>query len=250
MELPEFFRDYFLVSETLRGGDSPSCPLCLTGAGDKVLFREEVSGVLLSPSPAPQAPSAPQGQLLLGSGSSAPSWPLCSWPSSFGASHCVLRMKLRAPAPAQSPAPARPSQPGAPTQSLVLQEGDHRWINPVARALQLLNSLYGPFGRTHGIGRCAKVWLPPLRPHQSHGSVSPQRWHCAVPPPGQVFGGPVCQGGQQRGGCCSWGVLEPPVPWRGEDLVPGLGCQPRCVPGPLVGAWGCSPGLAPSAPPR
>ncbi|NXH43802.1 VP33B protein, partial [Dicaeum eximium] len=36
-------------------------------------------------------------------------------------------------------------------------EGDHRWINPVARALQLLNSLYGPFGSTYGIGRCAKM---------------------------------------------------------------------------------------------
>ncbi|XP_061855555.1 vacuolar protein sorting-associated protein 33B isoform X1 [Colius striatus] len=36
-------------------------------------------------------------------------------------------------------------------------EGDHRWINPVARALQLLNSLYGPFGRAYGIGRCAKM---------------------------------------------------------------------------------------------
>ncbi|XP_068059530.1 vacuolar protein sorting-associated protein 33B isoform X2 [Anomalospiza imberbis] len=36
-------------------------------------------------------------------------------------------------------------------------EGDHRWINPVARALQLLSSLYGPFGRTYGIGRCAKM---------------------------------------------------------------------------------------------
>lgn len=38
-----------------------------------------------------------------------------------------------------------------------LQEGDHRWINSVARALQLLNSLYGPFSRAYGIGRCAKV---------------------------------------------------------------------------------------------
>ncbi|NXC61708.1 VP33B protein, partial [Aleadryas rufinucha] len=36
-------------------------------------------------------------------------------------------------------------------------EGDQRWINPVARALQLLNSLYGPFGKTYGIGRCAKM---------------------------------------------------------------------------------------------
>ncbi|NWV15303.1 VP33B protein, partial [Ptilonorhynchus violaceus] len=36
-------------------------------------------------------------------------------------------------------------------------EGDHRWINAVARALQLLNSLYGPFGKAYGIGRCAKM---------------------------------------------------------------------------------------------
>lgn len=36
-------------------------------------------------------------------------------------------------------------------------EGDHRWINSVARALQLLNSLYGPFSRVYGIGRCAKM---------------------------------------------------------------------------------------------
>ncbi|NWQ68731.1 VP33B protein, partial [Neopipo cinnamomea] len=36
-------------------------------------------------------------------------------------------------------------------------EGDHRWINPVARALQLLNSLYGPFRKAYGIGRCAKM---------------------------------------------------------------------------------------------
>ncbi|KYO20884.1 vacuolar protein sorting-associated protein 33B [Alligator mississippiensis] len=36
-------------------------------------------------------------------------------------------------------------------------EGDHRWINTVARALQLLSSLYGPFAKTYGIGRCAKM---------------------------------------------------------------------------------------------
>uniref|UniRef100_A0A8C3JPX8 Vacuolar protein sorting-associated protein 33B n=1 Tax=Calidris pygmaea TaxID=425635 RepID=A0A8C3JPX8_9CHAR len=36
-------------------------------------------------------------------------------------------------------------------------EGDHRWINSIARALQLLNSLYGPFGKVYGIGRCAKM---------------------------------------------------------------------------------------------
>ncbi|XP_009319773.1 PREDICTED: protein regulator of cytokinesis 1-like [Pygoscelis adeliae] len=33
-------------------------------------------------------------------------------------------------------------------------EGDHRWINSVARALQLLNSLYGPFGKAYGITLC------------------------------------------------------------------------------------------------
>ncbi|XP_030353716.1 vacuolar protein sorting-associated protein 33B isoform X5 [Strigops habroptila] len=44
-----------------------------------------------------------------------------------------------------------------PRALVVLQEGDHRWINSVARALQLLNSLYGPFGRAYGIGRCAKM---------------------------------------------------------------------------------------------
>lgn len=38
MELPEFFRDYFLVSGTLCGGDSPSCPPCLAGAGGTMLF--------------------------------------------------------------------------------------------------------------------------------------------------------------------------------------------------------------------
>ncbi|XP_061302460.1 vacuolar protein sorting-associated protein 33B isoform X1 [Pezoporus flaviventris] len=44
-----------------------------------------------------------------------------------------------------------------PRALVVLQEGDHRWINSIARALQLLNSLYGPFGRVYGIGRCAKM---------------------------------------------------------------------------------------------
>ncbi|KAH0620143.1 hypothetical protein JD844_014776 [Phrynosoma platyrhinos] len=36
------------------------------------------------------------------------------------------------------------------------QEGDQRWISTVAQALQLLSSLFGPFTRTYGIGRCAK----------------------------------------------------------------------------------------------
>lgn len=76
--------------------------------------------------------------------------------------------------PAVSPAHLQqqfPSQPACqgclPTVPLSLQEGDHRWINSVARALQLLSSLYGPFGKAYGIGRCAKVrprcWAQPGR---------------------------------------------------------------------------------------
>ncbi|XP_069758331.1 vacuolar protein sorting-associated protein 33B [Narcine bancroftii] len=40
-------------------------------------------------------------------------------------------------------------------------EGDHRWLCTVAKALQLLHSLFGPFSKTYGIGRCAKMtrWL-------------------------------------------------------------------------------------------
>ncbi|XP_060550699.1 vacuolar protein sorting-associated protein 33B isoform X2 [Pantherophis guttatus] len=36
-------------------------------------------------------------------------------------------------------------------------EADQRWINTVAQALQLMNSLFGPFTETYGIGRCAKM---------------------------------------------------------------------------------------------
>lgn len=36
-------------------------------------------------------------------------------------------------------------------------EGNQRWISTVARALQLLNTLYGPFPHCYGLGRCAKM---------------------------------------------------------------------------------------------
>ncbi|XP_013929896.1 PREDICTED: vacuolar protein sorting-associated protein 33B isoform X2 [Thamnophis sirtalis] len=36
-------------------------------------------------------------------------------------------------------------------------EADQRWINTVAQALQLMNSLFGPFTETYGLGRCAKM---------------------------------------------------------------------------------------------
>jgi len=58
--------------------------------------------------------------------------------------------------------PVRPAQNHVLMLLCSLQEGDHRWINSVARALQLLNSLYGPFSRVYGIGRCAKVGMAGL----------------------------------------------------------------------------------------
>ncbi|XP_040270057.1 vacuolar protein sorting-associated protein 33B [Bufo bufo] len=36
-------------------------------------------------------------------------------------------------------------------------EGDQRWIGTVARALHLLNSIFGPMSKVYGIGRCAKM---------------------------------------------------------------------------------------------
>ncbi|XP_029430340.1 vacuolar protein sorting-associated protein 33B isoform X2 [Rhinatrema bivittatum] len=36
-------------------------------------------------------------------------------------------------------------------------EGDQRWISTVAKALHVFNSLFGPFVKTYGIGRCAKM---------------------------------------------------------------------------------------------
>ncbi|XP_005989820.1 vacuolar protein sorting-associated protein 33B isoform X1 [Latimeria chalumnae] len=36
-------------------------------------------------------------------------------------------------------------------------EGDQRWICTVARGLNMLHSLFGPFAKAYGIGRCAKM---------------------------------------------------------------------------------------------
>ncbi|KAG9489193.1 vacuolar protein sorting-associated protein 33B [Eleutherodactylus coqui] len=36
-------------------------------------------------------------------------------------------------------------------------EGNQRWIGTVARALHLLNSIFGPMSKVYGIGRCAKM---------------------------------------------------------------------------------------------
>ncbi|XP_018427116.1 PREDICTED: vacuolar protein sorting-associated protein 33B [Nanorana parkeri] len=38
-------------------------------------------------------------------------------------------------------------------------EGDQRWIGTVARALNLLNSIFGPISKAYGIGRCSKMVL-------------------------------------------------------------------------------------------
>lgn len=36
-------------------------------------------------------------------------------------------------------------------------EGDQRWIGTVARALHLLNSIFGPMSKVYGIGKCSKM---------------------------------------------------------------------------------------------
>lgn len=36
-------------------------------------------------------------------------------------------------------------------------EGDQRWVRTVGSAMNLLNSLYGPFSKVYGIGRCSKM---------------------------------------------------------------------------------------------
>lgn len=242
-------------------------PCTSLGLGTRCCSERRCVKSCSAPQPTPRASSAPQGQFLLGSGGSPLSWLLCSWPSSFGASHCVPpRSSQHRARSVPSPIPCRgsPSQPAAHTHSLVLQEGDHRWINPVARALQLLNSLYGPFGKTYGIGRCAKVWLAPGVPWVpirgaacrdldpiSHVAARNHRGVTALCLLlARFLGGPICQGGQQRGSCCLLECGGAPHAPQGGAFVPGLGCQPHCMPGPLVGAWGCSPALAPSAPHR
>ncbi|XP_066859834.1 vacuolar protein sorting-associated protein 33B isoform X2 [Anser cygnoides] len=98
MELPEFFRDYFLSSQPLAAG------LCCPGVDFAWRAARMGCGASTSPHTAP-LPGPLQSSL-------------------GGSGHL---------------------------------EGDHRWINSVARALQLLNSLYGPFSRAYGIGRCAKM---------------------------------------------------------------------------------------------
>lgn len=40
---------------------------------------------------------------------------------------------------------------------LIHQAGDQRWVRTAGSALHLLYSLYGPFSKVYGIGRCSKV---------------------------------------------------------------------------------------------
>lgn len=145
-------------------------------------------------------------------------------------------------APSSVPSPVlchgSPSLPAACTHTLILQEGDHRWINPIARALQLLNSLYGPFGKTYGIGRCAKVWLAPGAPGSPSGLQEPgphqPRHHRGVTALCLLLGRIL--GGQWRGGCCSLGCAA-----LGQGaFVPGVVVSPAVCRGP---EW--EPGAAP-----
>lgn len=40
---------------------------------------------------------------------------------------------------------------------LFVQAGDQRWVRTAGSALHLLHSLFGPFSKVYGIGRCSKV---------------------------------------------------------------------------------------------
>lgn len=40
---------------------------------------------------------------------------------------------------------------------VIPQAGDQRWVRTAGSALRLLHSLYGPFSKVYGIGRCSKV---------------------------------------------------------------------------------------------
>ncbi|XP_066557647.1 vacuolar protein sorting-associated protein 33B isoform X2 [Amia ocellicauda] len=61
-------------------------------------------------------------------------------------------------------------------------EGDQRWVTTAARALHLLHSLYGPFSKAYGIGRCAKMTYETWRELVEEGEQKSQQ-----PEIGSVF---------------------------------------------------------------
>ncbi|CAI9572902.1 unnamed protein product [Staurois parvus] len=48
-------------------------------------------------------------------------------------------------------------------------EGDQRWIGTVPRALNLLNSIFGPISKIYGIGRCSKMVFDMWQKHLDDG---------------------------------------------------------------------------------
>ncbi|XP_034049277.1 vacuolar protein sorting-associated protein 33B [Thalassophryne amazonica] len=48
-------------------------------------------------------------------------------------------------------------------------EGDQRWVRTAGSALHLLHSLYGPFSKVYGIGRCARMTYESLRKQIEEG---------------------------------------------------------------------------------
>lgn len=167
MELPEFFRDYFLVS-------AGSLGLGIDGWGQTW---------------SPVGYSGPE--ILMEPSSNSRYWFLdqmllvdirrpCSGANQNESFQAVPTPCLPALAPLQTGLLAWPISlwPIWP-----LQEGDQRWINTVAQALHLLSTLYGPFPNCYGIGRCAKVGtgsnlvplapIPPVLypPRTAHGHV-------------------------------------------------------------------------------
>ncbi|XP_053472670.1 vacuolar protein sorting-associated protein 33B [Ictalurus furcatus] len=61
-------------------------------------------------------------------------------------------------------------------------EGDQRWVTTAGSALHLLHSLYGPFSKVYGIGRCAKMVYESWREQVEDGEQKAQQ-----PEIGNVF---------------------------------------------------------------
>lgn len=61
-------------------------------------------------------------------------------------------------------------------------EGDQRWVTTAGSALHLLHSLYGPFSKVYGIGRCAKMAYESWRELLKEGEQKSQK-----PDIGNVF---------------------------------------------------------------
>ncbi|XP_030621999.1 vacuolar protein sorting-associated protein 33B isoform X2 [Chanos chanos] len=63
-------------------------------------------------------------------------------------------------------------------------EGDQRWVTTAGSALHLLHSLYGPFTKVYGIGRCAKMVYESWREQVEDGEQKAQQHQTEI---GNVF---------------------------------------------------------------